>query len=190
MRPFPLAAVLLSLAPATLAGQAATVAAQPLPSDSAAVREAGRPTALVPGARMRARVGREWRSGRLVRLGPDTIWLAGRGAGAASGSGGVAVALRDAARLEVRRRATRGEGARRWGRRGLVAGLAVGGVGCAVARAFQDPCFTGPRGGPHLGRDIAGVTVFLGGGGAIYGALGGALFRGHRWEDVTVSARR
>jgi hypothetical protein len=115
------------------------------------------------------------------RVGSDTLWLAA----AAPGAPAHAVALRDAAQLEVRRRATRGEGARRWALRGLAAGAALG-VGFCLAD--QRNCTAETGGGNRPGDGLAGASIgaamWFGGAGAMFSAVGGAISRGHRWAPV------
>ena len=177
MRPLPLAVALLSLGPAALAAQTTAPASPPARPDSAPALVPTLTPALTRGARVRARVDGAWRTGRLDRVGPDTLWLAAPHTGAPA----LAVALRDAVRLEVRRRATRREGARRWALRGLAAGAALGAGWCLTD---QRNCTAEIRGGKRLGEGMAGAAMFFGGAGAMYGAVGGAILRGHRWETA------
>lgn len=91
------------------------------------------------------------------------------------------VPLRSISSLDVRRRASRGQGAWKWAKRGFAVGAAIGAVSCGVE---MEQC----RESAEMGEAeiVFGSALFVGGGVAFLGAIGGTLFPGGRWERILV----
>ena len=77
---------------------------------------------------------------------------------------------------------------RRYAGRGAVIGLALGGVGGGVL--FGVACANDPFLGDATGTCAVVGAVFLGTGGALIGALIGAMSTGTRWEEVPLDHLR
>ncbi|HEU4630515.1 MAG TPA: hypothetical protein VFS08_12270 [Gemmatimonadaceae bacterium] len=90
--------------------------------------------------------------------------------------------------IEVGRRATWQEGAGRWSTVGLVAGAAAS---VAVCLGNQQKC-KAPTGWSDgsLREGLIEYASEFGVIGGLYGALGGATFRGDRWQVVPISVPR
>lgn len=114
-------------------------------------------------------------AGTLLRLGADTLWYRPDGRETSA-----AVPLASVVRIETRERASRGHGAWKWAKRAFLAGAAVGAATCLID---PDPCKSRPDEGAF--GAASGSAVWLGTGGAMFGALGGALFPGRRWRGVS-----
>jgi hypothetical protein len=150
------------------------VAALALPLSEATAQHSA---VISPGERVRLRTAdSESLVGRVVHVRNDTLLLSPD-----TRSDRDAIPLRSITRIDVRQRATRTQGAWRWAKRGFVVGAVVGAVGCSVD---VETC----RESPEMSEVeiILGSALFLGGGVAVLGAVGGALFPGGYWERVPI----
>ncbi|WP_341937928.1 hypothetical protein [Marinimicrobium sp. C2-29] len=138
------------------------------------------PPALEPGERVRVhRLDAQSVVGQVERVQDDTLFLI-----AESRARTMTVPLHSVSRLDVQRRRTRGQGAWHWAKGGFVVGAVAGAVTCSadVERCRESS-------GMNDAEILLGSALFVGGGLAFIGAVGGAMFPGNYWEGVPVPAQ-
>lgn len=126
----------------------------------------------------RVRVHREADSrvdGVLWRASSDSLWILPTNGDRPDGFD-----LGSVSRIDVYERMRRGPSAWRWAKRAFVVGAVVGGITCAVD---VDACKSRPDESDF--ETITAGAFFLGGGLALFGAIGGAILPDYRWRRVT-----